>query len=117
MSITWENIRDMPSGEFNSISQETIEFYLSQATLRLNISYFGGLYDSALLYLTCHLLAQDLSGSNTGFGGITRFKAGELEQDFGGSQNSTIPATYSATSYGRRYYEIVRLCSVTPIVV
>ena len=102
--------------EFSSIGDATVQVYLDDATLELNESQWGDLYDRGLSALTAHLLAianrnAASSGMGVSIGGaLTSRAVGSVSVSFStASSTSSVEDFYLSTVYGADYW---RLCKV-----
>jgi hypothetical protein len=105
MSVTASDIRDLPSGEFSSLTDAVINRFLAEAGREVNASVWGDRYDDGILYLTAHLLAFAKKGATGAAGPVTSETAGPLSISYGGAATAS-DAALASTSYGRRYLEI-----------
>lgn len=117
MSISWTDIRDLPSGEFATIGQSAIQAALDEASREASASVFGARYDDAVKYLAAHLLAC-LRGGSRGMvsGAVVSETVGPISRSFGGS-SVMAPSVDSlgSTSYGRRFQDIRRQVAGGPV--
>lgn len=111
MTVAWTDIRDIPSGEFSSLTQAQIESALASAARLCNEAYFDTIYDDAITALTAHLLIIRTQGNNAPGGPMSGITAGPVSVQFAVSQSQTLSSvseSYSATSWGLLYMELVR---------
>ena len=113
MTLAWTDIRDLPSGEFASLSESSISPSILEAEREVNESAFGDRYDDALKYLAAHLLAAMRQGSQGASGAVVSETVGPISRSYGAAAITSSDALES-TSYGRRYVEIRRQCAGGP---
>ncbi len=108
MTVLWTDIRDLPSGEFSSLSQTVIENSLTEANLLVNADFFGDLYDTAIKYMTAHLLVKAVqpSGSSAPAGPVTSVQQGPMRVDY--ATSSTTTSIFDTTVYGQQYKMLVK---------
>jgi len=105
MSVSWTDIRDMPSGEFASMAESAVQSAIDEAVREVSQSVFGTRYDDGVKYLAAHLLAVMKQGGNAPSGPVLAEHVGAIGRSY------AIPAGITAESlamtiYGRRYLEI-----------
>lgn len=114
---TWEDIRDLPSGEFATVDQSAIERVLSEATREVSRSAYGDRYDDAVLYLAAHLLAAQRKGSTGASGPVTMESAGPVSRQYASVGLQGSDDALLATFYGRRFRDIRLQCVGGPRVI
>lgn len=113
MTLAWTDIRDLPSGEFSSLSESAISPFMLESEREVNESVFGDRYDDALKYLAAHLLAVGRKGSEGASGAVVSETVGPISRSYGAAAITSSDALDS-TAYGRRYAEIRRQCAGGP---
>ena len=103
-TITYTDLQDL-SCEFKSLSGPLITRFIGQAERRIDESFFGDLYDDAVMYLTAHLLSVVSGGSAAIAGPITSKTAGSLSIGYGSSTLSD--SKYGSTSWGREFQALM----------
>lgn len=117
MTVTAAQIKALPSGEFSSDSDDTVNEYIAQAQARLSESAFGDLYDTAVKYMTAHLLSSDKTGAHGPAGPVTSESAGSVSRSYATSQGVSGQSGLNNTVYGRRVVEIRNSLSLGGFVV
>lgn len=104
---------------FNDVAtypQAVVEALIVEATNTIDTSWREVDYTPAILYLTAHLLALDNSseGDAVDIGGPQNVSAESFAgmsvaySDTAATPGSAAASSYGQTSYGRRYYELLR---------
>lgn len=108
MSVTATDVKTLGGTAFASLSDETVNTWISLALRRLSESVFGDDYDDAVTFWTLHQLAQSsvMSGSAGGAGGsVTSMSVGSVSVSYGSVANSN-ESNFSSTSWGRLFLDI-----------
>ena len=119
-----EMVRKLGCGEFDSVSDEDIQWWEEFVTPLVSKKQFGRLYNHAKAMLICHKLSLNGAGDN-GMGALGKVKNGFTAasvSDGGtsisyanvGAGNTATNAEYGMTSYGMQYLQLVKMC-VVPI--
>ena len=119
-----EMVRKLGCGEFDSVSDEGIQWWEEFVTPMVSKKQFGKLYNHAKALLICHKLALNGAGDN-GMGALGKVKNGFTAasvSDGGtsisyanvGAGNTATNAEFGMTSYGMQYLQLVKMC-VVPI--
>jgi hypothetical protein len=114
MTVSWTDIRDLPSGEFSTVAQSAIERVLAEAAREVSASAYGDRYDDAVLYLTAHLLAGQKKGSAGAAGPVTMEIAGPVTRQYSQMALQGGDEALLSTSYGRRFRDIRHQCVSGP---
>lgn len=110
MAVVASDIKELPSGEFSSVADGTVERYIAEAEREISRSAFGERADDAVLYLSAHLLAVAKGGSSAPSTAVTQVTVGPLTKQYAQPGFSNNPDALASTSYGRRYIEIRHQC-------
>lgn len=108
MTVAWTDIRDLPSGEFASLTQPVVESYIAEALRELDAAVFGERLDDATKYLAAHLLSLSRSGSVGPSGPMIAEHVGPVGRTYAVPMDGSSKSTLSTTAYGRRYADIRR---------
>ena len=105
MTVTPATIQALPSLEFASVLDATVQIYIDEATCFMHESTWGDCFDTGVTYLAAHLLAVAMKGSFGAAGPVTMNKAGPISQSYAGYSTfgSTGGDNLNATSYGRQF--------------
>lgn len=107
MATTYTDVQALAS-EFEALAPTRINPFIDRAKRRCDASYFGALYDDAVLYLAAHLLAQAERGSAGAAGPVTSKTAGSLSIAYASPAASGVPPEYAGTQWGVEFYRLVR---------
>lgn len=107
MSVLWTDIRDLPSGEFASLSEAAIAPYIAEASREVAESVYGDRYDDAVKYLAAHLIAVLTAGSRGTAGPVVSESAGPVSRSYA-APATIVSEHFAATVYGRRFLDIRR---------
>jgi len=102
--------------EFSSIDDSRINIFIDDSLLVLNEATWGSMYSIAVCYLTAHYLALGEMSSN-GDSGTTGGIASQAVDGTSISFNSFSPTSefssfYNSTSYGQRFYTLIKSLGV-----
>lgn len=100
-----QRLVDHISGAFATYTVQQLTPYVAQARRLLAIDFWNDLYDDASFYLAAHLIAQDAAGTTGISGPVASQTAGQLSISFATPDQSE--STFSSTSWGRRYEEML----------
>lgn len=112
--------------EFSTLSDATVQIYLSDAELELDEGRWGTLYDRGLAALAAHFLAlaQQSAAAGTGGGGavgpVTSKSIGDVSVSYGWSNSGSGSATsdyYNSTTYGQDYWRLVQIVGYDAVAV
>lgn len=106
----------------STLTDESVDFWLSQASLLVSAAEFGSLYDQAVCYLAAHLYVVGngvgVDGSSAeGAGPIASQSTGSVSVSYAGAQNSDYASAYGSTRFGRQYLALRRKRIITARVV
>ena len=108
--------------EFDSVTDDRVNFYIGKALNYLNDDVFGSCYDEAALYWTAHQLALSQaringdasSGGASGINPIASATVGGVSVSYHmpniSSMNTTTSSSYRLTPYGLQYLSIRDSC-------
>jgi len=103
--------------EFSTIDDTRIQIFIDDSTLVLNETTWGSIYSLAVCYLTAHYLSLSEQSSNGSGGGSVGNVASQAVDGTSISFNnptmdSASMAFYNSTSYGQRFYSLIRSLGV-----
>lgn len=108
MAVTWTDVRDLPSGEFDTITQADAQFALDLASGQVNEAYWGTRYDKALLMLAAHFaLLFSRGGTSVPTGPLISRTAGPFTEAFASGSSLIYNSRYDSTTYGQIYQMLV----------
>lgn len=114
MSVT-PNTLKLKFPAFACEADPRLQLFIDEAQLQISESVFGDFYDTAIGYLTAHLLSSDKM-ANGGKGFVSSETVGDLSRSY--TQAGGILASgLASTTYGQRYLNLLRLVKPTPTVV
>lgn len=110
-------------GEFESVSDDTLEKWVEVVRPMVSKKQFGKLYEQGVAYLVCHKLKMTGQGEDSPLGELGTigigFAVGSVSEggssiSFGANQSSNIvtDAELGLTAYGVQFLTIRRLCIV-----
>lgn len=98
--------------EFAAVSDETVEYWLTDAELIVTDSWIPADHDPAIMALAAHNMALGGLGSASPVGslkGVTSFKSGTFSASFSdAAANQSVNGGYNATRYGQQFYIYLR---------
>lgn len=105
MSVTSADIKALPSGEFASVLDATVDIYITEAQSRIHQTTWGDQYDLGVKYLTAHALALDMGGAHGAAGPVASESAGPVSRSYAAYSifGSTGGDNLNATAYGRKF--------------
>jgi hypothetical protein len=112
--VSTSTIKELPSGEFASLTDGAIQPFIDEATREINATVFGARYDDAVKYLAAHLLTTMRGGSKSASGAVISETAGPLSRSYAAPSATVTTDELSSTTYGRRYADIRRQCAGGP---
>lgn len=100
------------------LSDATVDFWISQATLLVSAVEFGSLYTQACCYLAAHLYVV---GTGVGVDGTSADAAGPIASQstgsvsiaYAGASAMADAGAYGSTRYGRQFVQIRRKRIIT----
>ena len=117
-------IKTIGGGEFNSMSDEDLKFWIDFVQPMVSKKQFGNLYFQAIALLICHKLKMAGLGENTlgDLGKIGNAYAASSVSDGGssisfasaGPGNLQVDAEYTMTIYGTQFLQLRRM-AIVPI--
>ncbi|MBQ4196326.1 MAG: DUF4054 domain-containing protein [Bacteroidales bacterium] len=115
-------VKTIGKGEFDSLSEQTMKFWIDFVQPMVSKKQFKKLYYQALALLICHKLKMNGEGENS-LGDL-----GKIENSFvatsvsdggssisfagGGANNLQTDAEYALTSYGLQYLQLRKMCII-----
>lgn len=107
--------------EFNEVSDDTVNVYLSLAEPLISKKRFGKMYQQALAYLAAHKMKLSGLGISNGIGsigdtiGLASVSEGETSVSFFNNQtgSAVTDLEFGRTVYGMQYLQLRKRCIVT----
>jgi len=110
-----EDIRSV-APELSSEASDTIQFFITMATARLDQPIWGKYWDMGVTFLAAHLIT--MRNRRSASGQVTDQKVGDLQVQYSDmTMGGKMDLTYRQTSYGLEYLQLRSLVVVTPIVI
>jgi hypothetical protein len=101
--------------EFVSKSDAFVQIFIDQAALSVNVNIWLAKTEVGIAYLTAHLIALSLAGSQGASGNVTSEKVGDLSHNY--ANNVIANATeYHDSKYGAEFYRLRKTLPITPFV-
>ncbi len=98
--------------EFADIEDEKVLSYLELADQKISKKIHDNVRNEIVAYLAAHQI--DISLKRKGSGGqVTSVTEGKLTIDY--ATNSKVNSEYDLSNYGRRYRDLIKSCTITPI--
>jgi len=102
--------------EFSTITDPRIQIFIDDSTLLIVEATWGTLYSLAVCYLTAHYLAlaeQSSNGDSGSVGNVASQAVDGTSISFNNPvMSSASQAFYNSTSYGQRFYSLIRSLGV-----
>jgi hypothetical protein len=98
--------------EFANEPNSRLNFFINAAVTRLNPDAFCDKYDQAVCFLSAHLLT--LSNRAGQGGSVTSEKVGDLARSYSAPKGASDGSSYSSTSYGQMFEDLLRSCRSVP---
>lgn len=112
MAVVWTDIRDLPSGEFSTLTQGQIDPFIARAKRRVNEGHWGDQYDDGVMYMTAHLLALSRRPSSAA-GVVVSETVGSMSRSYAAPTSGDL---MQSTSYGQVFADLSRDLISTPVV-
>lgn len=119
-----EMVRKLGAGEFDSLSEKDVDWWVEFVTPMVSKKQFGNLYDHARALLICHKLKMagleenalgEMGKVKNGFSASSVSDGGSsISFASSGVGNLTTNAELGMTIYGMQYLQLLKMC-VIPI--
>lgn len=110
MAATTQSVKDL-APELADVEDARIQVFLDYALLTINANIWGAKADFGQTLLAAHLLTMSNRGGSGG--AVTSEKVGDLSRSYGNPDMDG--TTYSATSYGQMFMQLLKTLDTTPL--
>lgn len=102
--------------ELKSETEETVQFFINMAALRISPDVWKQFYDMGVTFLAAHLLTMKRRAGVAGQ--VTEQKVGDLSVQYANVQTGKkMDFELMSTSYGMQYLQLRGLAVVTPMAI
>jgi hypothetical protein len=108
MAVSASDIKSMAT-ELASVADATVEFWIAEALLSINVTAYGNKADSATRYLAAHyvtLAKKASTGASSGTGPIQQRKVGDASTTFAVGSVAAKDAMLASTVWGQMYLSL-----------